>query len=116
MDNSEKKYGSLGCILASAMLSALINKDFSTNDAEPDESNEKPAKDVHDCNGNCKNKCKSCKESNTELDMDKVTDAYLILKSQLLADACALTNKREMYLHTTTNLKSLGEALGVEKG
>lgn len=76
MNNSEKKYGYLGYILATAMLAELISKDFSTNDTEPDETNEKPVKENNVCHGNCKNNCKSYGENNSEINMNKVKTAY----------------------------------------
>lgn len=110
MNNSEKKYDSLGCILAAAMLAALINKDFSTNEAEADETKEKSAKDVHDCNGNCKNKCKSCKENNTGLDMELIKSKYEEVKNHVL-----FTDNPIFNLMAYRNLIELGEALGIEK-
>lgn len=111
MDNSEKKYGSLGCILASAMLLALINKDFSTNEAETDETKEKPAKDVHGCNGNCKNKCKSCTKNHTEIDMELIKSKYEEVRTYFLPISKPIFN-----LMAYRSLIELGEALGIEKG
>lgn len=110
MNNSEKKYDSLGCILAAAMLAALINKDFSTNKAETDEAEEKPAKDVHGCNGNCKNKRKSCKENNTGLDMELIKSKYEEAKNYVLP-----INKPIFNLMAYRSLIELGVALGIEK-
>lgn len=110
MNNSEKKYGYLECILAATMLAALINKDFSTNEVETDETKEKPAKDVHGCNGNCKNKCKSCTKNHTELDMELIKSKYEEVKDYIIPTSNPLLN-----LTAYRNLIELGKALGIEK-
>lgn len=119
MDNSEKKYDSLGCILAAAMLSAFINKDFSTSDTEPDKSIEKPVNDNNTtCNGNCKNNCKSCSESKVKLDMELIKSKYEEVKNYFILSKNPATLKMmDYWLYMAyISFMELGESLGIEKG
>lgn len=150
MNNSEKKYGSLECILADAILDALINKAFCnvankegkcsmkvadvsdfwngqkeirillTSDTEPDETKEKPVKDVHNCNGNCKNKCKSCGENNSEIDMEVVKNyCYNLsccLTSVINDEFCYTGRITKKILYCSNLVKNLEKALGIKNG
>lgn len=120
MNNSEKKYNSLGYILAVAILETLINKDFSTSDTEPDETNEKPVKEDKACHGNCQNNCKSCGENNSEIDMEVVKNYCYNLScclTSVINDEFRYTGRiPKKILYCSNLVKNLEKALGIKNG